>query len=126
MKAVVRDGRGFVATRYVRGKNSIGVNVRGFEMDLLRIILQQMNMTFVHVPTPEVFELRKESVSNLVTLMIAKKAYIALGRVKRILSLYDFFDLTDSYLTTRIRRCVPCSVKYERWSSIFRILSAEL
>jgi len=126
MKAVVRDGRGFVATYYVKGKKSSGIDVRGFEMDLLRIILKQMNMTFVHVPTPKGFELGKDSVNNLVSVMIAKEAYIALGRVTRNLSLYNFFDLTNSYLTTRMRWYVPCAVKYQRWSSIFRILSAEL
>jgi hypothetical protein len=126
MKAVVRDGRGILATYYPKGKNSSGIDVRGFEMDLLRIILQQINMTFVHVPTPEGFKLWEGSVNNLVTAMIAKEVYIALGRVTRNLSLYNFFDLTNSYLTTRIRWYVPCSVKYQRWSSIFRILSVEL
>jgi hypothetical protein len=71
-------------------------------MDLLRIVLQQMNITFVHVPTPEGFELSKESVNNLVSVMIAKEAYIALGRVIGNISLYNTFDLTSSYLTTKI------------------------
>jgi hypothetical protein len=114
MKTVVRDGRGFVATCYVRGKNSSWINVRGFEMDVLRITLQQMNMAFVHVPTPEGFELREESVNNLVSAMIAKEAFIVLGSVTRNLSLYNIFEITDSYLATTIRWFVPCSVKYER------------
>jgi hypothetical protein len=105
---------------------STGSDIKGFEMDLLKIILQQMNMTFVYVPTPEGFELEKESVNNLVTAMIAKEAYIALGGVTRNFLFYTYFDLTNTHLTTRIRWYVPCSVKYSRWSSIFRIFSVKL
>jgi len=37
-----------------------------------------------------------------------------------------FFDATSSYNVVSVRWYVPCSVKYPRWSSIFRILSLEL
>jgi hypothetical protein len=83
-------------------------------------------MTFVHVPTPKGFETEEDSANNLVTTMSTKEAYIALGGVLRNLSLYTLFDLTNSHLTTRFRWYVPCSVKYPRWSSFFRILSVEL
>jgi hypothetical protein len=46
--------------------------VVGLEMNLLRVVLQQMNMTFVHVPTPNVFEMEKLSVNNLITALITK------------------------------------------------------
>jgi hypothetical protein len=85
-----------------------------------------MNMTFVYVPTPEGFELEDGSVNNLYSLMIVKEAYIALGGVKSELLFYNSFDLTNPHSTIRIRWYVPCSVKYPRWSSIFRILSVEL
>ena len=39
---------------------------------------------------------------------------------------YTSFDLTNSHFTTRFRWYIPCPVKYQRWSSIFRILSVEL
>ena len=126
MKAVVRDAHGLALTYYVKGKDSNDSDIKGLEMDLLRIILQEMNMTFVHVPTPEGFELEKGSVNNLVTAMIAKEAYIALGGVIKNFSFYTSFDVTSTYITTRFRWYVPCSVKYPRWSSIFRILSVEL
>ena len=126
MKAVVRDGFGFVATYYTKGKNSSGNDIKGLEMDLLRIILQQMNMTFVHVPAPEGFELEEDSVNNLVASMIAKESYIILGGVTRNFSFYTSFDLANTYITTRFRWYVPCSEKYPRWSSVFRILSVEL
>ena len=38
----------------------------------------------------------------------------------------SFFDSTNPYYIMRVRWYVPCSVKYPRWSSIFRILSVEL
>jgi len=95
-------------------------------MELLRIILKQMNMTFVYVPTPKAFEVEEDSVNNLVSAMNAKKVYIALGRVGINLLYYTSFDLTNSYFATRFRWYVPCPVKYPRWSSFFRILSGEL
>jgi len=58
--------------------------------------------------------------------MIAKEAYIALGSVIRNFLFYTFFDLTNTYFTTRYRWNVPCSVKNPRWNSIFRILSVEM
>ena len=85
-----------------------------------------MNLTFVYVPTPEGFEFGKGSINNLFTAMIAKEAYLALGSVKRNFSFYTFFDLTNTYTTTKLRWYVPCYVKYPRWSNMFRILSVEL
>jgi hypothetical protein len=126
MKAVVRDGRSFEATYYMYNEISSWSDIKCLEMDLLRIILQQMNMTFVYVPTPEGFEVHKGAVNNLVSALIEKEAYIALGRVKRNFLFYTSFDLTNSYLNTRLRWYIPCPVKYPRWSSIFRILSVEL
>ena len=126
MRAVVRDGRVYVGTYYVNDTDSNGIIIKGLEMDLLRIILQQMNMTFVHVPTPQGFEIEEGSVNNLVNAMIAKEAYIALGSVTSSFLLYTSFDLTNTHFTTRYSWYVPGPVKYPRWSSIFRILSAEL
>ena len=126
MKAVVRDGHGFLTTCYTNGKVSSGSDIKGLEMDLLKIILQQMNMTFVHVPTSEGFEIEKQSVNNLVTAMFAKEAYIALGRIGINILCYASFDLTNTYFTTKFRWYVPCSVKYPRWSRIFRVFSVEL
>jgi hypothetical protein len=95
-------------------------------MDLLRIILKQMNMTFVYVPTPEGFQIEEGSVNNLVSAMIGKEAYIALGSVTSNFLYYTSFDLTNSHFTTKFQWYVPCPVKYSRWSSIFRILSVGL
>jgi hypothetical protein len=76
MKAVVRDSHWYFTTNYVyyRGSNSNIVRyVEGLEYDLLRVVLQQMNMTFVHVPSPEGFEMEDEFlISNLVMGMFGK------------------------------------------------------
>jgi len=112
MKAVVRDGNNFLGTYYVYRKVSSGSDIIGFEMDLLRIILQQMNMTFVYVPTPECFELEEGSVNILVIAMFAKETYIALGSVTRISEYYSSFDTTNTHFFTRIRWYVPRSEKY--------------
>jgi hypothetical protein len=126
MKAVVRNGQSFEATYYTYDYVSSMNVIRGLEMDLLRIILQQMNMTFFYVPTPEGFEIENGSVNNLVTALIEKEAYIVLGRVTRNFLFCTFFDLTNTHLTTRVRWYVPCFEKYPRWRNIFRILSVEL
>jgi hypothetical protein len=49
-------------------------------MDLLRVVLQQMNMTFVHVPTRERFQ-KKFLEDSLLRSMFARDVYIALGDV---------------------------------------------
>ena len=129
MKAVVRDCYGHFTALYVKhtcSNGSVVTYVQGLEMDLLRVVLQQMNMTFIHVPTPEGFEVEKGLISNLVMSMFEKNASMALGDVGTHSLLLSFFDSTNPYYTTKVRWYVPCSVKYPRWSSIFRILSAEL
>ena len=62
MKAVVKNCDNVFTTKYINykfpnGNDWIYINV--LEMDLLQFVLQHMNMTFVHVPTPQVFELEK-------------------------------------------------------------------
>jgi hypothetical protein len=96
------------------------------EMDLLKLVLEQMKMTFVHVPTPEGFETDEGLTVNLTSVMLAKEAYIALGAVGTHYLIDPFLESTNSYHTMRLRWYVPCPLKYPRWSSIFRILSVEL
>jgi hypothetical protein len=96
-------------------------------MDLLRVVLQQMNMTFVHVPTPEGFEREEGSrTNNLIRGMIRKEIYIALGGVGTHYLIESFLDTTSTHYMMRVRWYVPCSIKYPRWRSVFRILSVEL
>ena len=90
------------------------------------MVLKQMNMTLVHVPTPEGFEIEKGLTDNLIRAMNAKKCYIALGVVGTHYLNDSFLDFTNSFYIMSFRWYVPCSDKYHRWSSIFRIFSAEL
>jgi hypothetical protein len=100
--------------------------VAGKEVWLLEVVLQQMNMTFVHVPTPEGFEIEKVSTDNLITAILAKEAYRALGDLGTHILLDSLFDTTSTYFIMSYRWHVPCSEKYARWSSIFIIPSVEL
>jgi hypothetical protein len=129
MKAVVRDSYWICTTKYVRytdGNGNDGIRVKGLEYDLLKIILQQMNMTFTLVPTPEGFEIEKNDVYNLRNIMFGKEAYIALGNVGKEILSYSFFETANNYGVLSVSWYVPCSVKLPRWSSIFRIFSVEL
>jgi len=130
MKAVVLNDHSYFTTNYVHYKDSNGNihnYVAGLEYDLLRVIWEQMNMTFVHVPTPEGFENMGRSVlKNLVLGMYGKEIDIALGNIGTQFLINSHFDCTNTYNLMTVRWYVPCSVKYPRWSSIFRILSVEL
>jgi len=81
MKALVFDRQWSFSTKYVNHTYSNGTVVTyiaGFEMKLLSIVLQQMNMTFIHVTSPENFE------NKLVSSLILKKYYIIVGNVETI------------------------------------------
>jgi hypothetical protein len=129
MKAVVRNAYGYSTTVYVNHTYSNGSVVtykKGLEIKLLTVVLQQMNMTFFHVPTPEGLELEHVLFPNLVRSMIVKNASIALGDLGKNFELSSVFDFTNTYKFISVRWYVPCSIKYPRWSSIFRILSVDL
>jgi hypothetical protein len=131
MKAVVRDGHWGFTTQYVNVILSNGKVVKGYikglEYELLKVVLQQMNMTLFHVPTPAGFEMGEGSLTgNLVQGMFGKEIFIALGNVGTHFSVVSFLESTNTYYTMTIRWYVPCSVKYTRWNSIFRMLSVEL
>jgi len=55
--------------------------IESLEMDLLRFVLKQMNITLVHVHTPEGFDIEHGFLTNLVMSMIEKNAYIAIRDV---------------------------------------------
>jgi hypothetical protein len=132
LKAVVRDGQWFLTTKYVdnvtisNGRVTNGL-IKGMEYDLLKVVVKKMNMTIFLVPTPKGFEFeRSKDIGNLVAGMFEKEIYIALGGVITQILKMSYFDTTNTYYVIGVRWYVPCSVKYPRWSSIFRILSMEL
>jgi len=131
MKAVVRDSGWSITTKYYKYTDfngSVFTKVSGMEMDLLKMVLKQLNMTFIHVPTPEGFEFEKGSTDNLrvIRAMIDKNAFIALGKLETRILFDKFLDSSNSYYFLTHRWYVPCSDKYSRWNSIFRIFSLEL
>jgi len=125
MKAVVRNSHSYIASNNDSTYNSVSNAL--FEFDLLKVVYKHMNMTFVHVPTPEGFEtFGTVNVSKLVSGMFRKEIYIALGSIGTHFMLHNSFVSTNLHSVVSISWYVPCSVKYPRWSSIFRILSVEL
>jgi hypothetical protein len=69
MKAVVRICEWVVTKNYIQHTNSNGIVVMivvGMEVNLLWIVLQQMNMTLVLVPTPERLYITKDYFQNYI------------------------------------------------------------
>ena len=81
-----------------------------------------MNVTIFTVPTPN----NEEWVHNINKPLSEKDPFITLGGQSRYFCIDSNFDCTSSYCFTNVRWYVPCSFKYPRWSSIFRIFSVGL
>jgi hypothetical protein len=129
MNAVLRDGKSYIANKYVNHTNldgSVMSYIQGFEYNLLKVDLYQRNMTFVHAPTPEGIQLKNGTAINLFKAMLAKNVYIALGDVGMRIWWKSILDYTSYCYFRRISCYVPCPVKYPRRSSIFRIFSVEM
>ena len=102
MKAVVRDAYWYFTTYYTTDRyqnGSVASKVFGMGLNLLMFVLKRLNMTFIHVPTPEGFEIENGLTDNLIRAMIAKEGYIALGEVGTNYLIETFVDFTNSYYT---------------------------
>jgi len=78
-KALVRKDRWSFSTNYVENKVSYGSIVRyreGLEYDSLLIICEHINMSFVHVPSPEGLEIEGDSLNKISGSMFKKETYI--------------------------------------------------
>jgi len=129
MKAFVRNAGWHFSTNYVTKNFSNGNSleyIEGLEYDLLKVVLQQMNMEFVHVIKADAFVTSGEKLDKLIFAMFKKEINIAFGGFVENFLTASYFDLTNPYFMFTLRWYVPCSIKYPRWSSIFRILSLEL
>jgi len=129
MKALVRDNKWDFTTKYFQyydSKGNVRTSIRGMEINLLMVVLQQINMSFNYVPSPKAFEMDHTSVYDINSAMISKKAYIAVGGFLTNYLSVPYFDLTNNYFIMSVSWYVPCSIKNPRWSSIFRIFSVEL
>jgi hypothetical protein len=106
MKAVVRDAHWDFPLKYVHCNDSNGnvvSYIEGLEYDLLKVIWKQMNINFVHVPTPNVFETSKIFVNDLIVAMLAKEAYIVLGSLANTYITNPIFGYTHIYYTMKVR-----------------------
>jgi len=130
MKAIFRDRGWNLISNYINQSDScwnVAVKIVGMEMNLLSLVLQQMNMTFVYVPTTESINNYNGNWSDdLFWALIAKEADIALCDLQLDINLNSYFDCTNTYYIFSVRWYVPCFVKHPRRSSIFRILSMEM
>ena len=129
MKAFVRNCFWNFSTIYIEQRYSNGSvvsYVEGLEIDLLRLVLKQINMTFIHVPAPVDLNCFGGTTFSLILAMFEKGAYIAVGHVGTYFNSDPFLDSTNSYKMLSVSWYVPCSGKYPRWSRIFRILTVEL
>jgi hypothetical protein len=101
MKALVRDGAWELTTNYTNQTDSNGnvvTKIVGMEMDLLSIVLKQINMTFVHAPTPEsIATFNGNWTDDLFLAMIQKEADIALGDLQLDTILYSYLDCSNSH-----------------------------
>ena len=129
MKAFVRNTKRYFTTNYVQHNSSNGglvEYIEGLEYDLLKVVVQQMGMELVPVRKPDVSEMDVKTVDKLQSDMFKKEIYIALGGFGTDVLSVSYFDSTNPYYLMSVSWYVPCSFKYPRWSSIFRILSVEL
>ena len=128
MKTFVRNGHWDFTTVYYQYNDPNGnvrTNIKGVEITLLKVVLQQMNMSIRLVPLTKSFEIEVNP-DNILGAMFSRKVYIALGALGTNYLSESYFGCTNPYFMMNVRWYVPCSVKYPRWSSIFRILSVEL
>jgi len=126
MKALVFDGEWAFTTEYeilTYSNGTVLTYISGLEMELLKIVLQQMNMTFIHVAPEESFGAEE---NYLITSLYRKEVYIIFGGIGSYVSLNKLLSSTKSYYFLSLRWYVPCSIKNPRWSSIYRIFTAQL
>jgi hypothetical protein len=128
MKALVNVGHSFLATQFTYQKDSNGNvvrSIRGLEIKLLQTALWYMNMTLQSTASDRA-SVPIKTLGDVSSYMLAKKVYIFLGSQGNHPIIASLFDTTSVYNMDSFRWYVPCSVKYPRWSSIYRILSVEL
>ena len=94
-------------------KADVRFHIAGLEMDLLRVVLQKVNMAFLPVTTPEEFEWGKDL---LFQVMIEKEAYKTLGGLIITFGLVSHFDISSPHYFTCVHWYVPCFVKNPRWA----------
>ena len=114
MKAFVIDSDWDFTTKYVKytdcNENDV-MKVVGLEIDLLAVILQQMNMSFVLVTLREMYS---GDILDLYTAMYSKKAHVILGDIVEHSMDEYLLDAKKHYFLGNFRWYVPCSIKLPR------------
>ena len=97
-----------------------------WEVFLLRVIAASLNMTTKYGPLPSLFQ--DGDLPGGFVLLQLDKADILIGRLesRARLGWEKEIDTTVGYLMRHLKWYVPCAFKYPRWSSIYRIFSAQL
>jgi hypothetical protein len=78
MQAVVRDSTWeFTANyyNYTDSSTSVGWEIVGLEFQLLMLVLKQINMAFVHISTPDDYEIDEKQKNKLSNALFEKEAY---------------------------------------------------
>jgi hypothetical protein len=81
-----------------------------------------MNMTFFLGKEGNYFS---NPLKSLLNLTLSTKSGIMLGSIAEYSMFEGMLDVTRTYSVVNFRWYVPCSLKLQRWSSIFRLLSVE-
>lgn len=103
------------------------VIVDGWEIKLLRIITNSLNMTEKYLLPPYSFDVGNQVVGAIEALVYGKADIVFGGVESRVQwGWEDYIDITNSYFSRRMLWYVPCSFQHPRWSSIFRIFSQKL
>jgi len=129
VNALILDNKWLFTTIHINitySNGTVVTYVTGSEMELLSIVLQQMNMTLIHVPIPECFVKGENCLNDIIFSLFLREYDIIVGNMGNTFLLNKLLSATTSYYLMTYRWFVPCSDKYPRWSSIFRILSVEL
>jgi hypothetical protein len=83
-------------TKHTGSDGSVVTYTVGFEMNLLNVVLQVMNMTFFHVRTLEGFEMKETlTINKLFDGMLGKEIDIALGGMGTLYLKHPNFDPTN-------------------------------
>jgi len=78
MKVMVKDCQWYFIRTYLQCNDSkvdVRILIAGLEMDLLKVVLQQVKMMFVHVRTPAAFEMGKILTDNSFKALSGKEVY---------------------------------------------------
>jgi len=124
LKAFVIDNKWYFTTLYLNVTYSNGTvlpHLVGLEIKLLSIVLQQLNITFINVNIRGIVNR-----NDLNMYLLLKKIYIVLGSIGSYVLSNKLFSATNSYYSMSLRWYVPCYDKNARWSSIYRIFTAQL